>query len=82
MPGIERSCPQCAAISPSFFIPWPLQGLSATLPARSLTQLRFCQYLNVVHHAVQVPLGVALDALAGVGCETAVGQLRRLVLRG
>ena len=56
--------------------------LSTTLPTRSLTQRRLCQFLDVVHHAVKVPLGVDLDALAGAGCETAVGYLEELVLRG
>ena len=64
-----------------FFIPCPLQGLSATLSARSLPQLRLCQFFDVVHYAIKVPLGVDLNALSGVGCETNVGHFEGLVLR-
>ena len=72
----------CRNFAAFFFIPWPLQGLGTTLPTRSLTQRRLCQFLDVVHHAVKVPLGVDLDAPAGVGCETDVDHLAGLVFRG
>ena len=72
----------CRNFAAFFFIPWPLQGLNVTLPACSLPQRRLCQVLNVVHHTVQIPLGVDLDARAGVGYETAVGHLEGLILWG
>ena len=66
----------------AFFIPWLVQGLGVTLPTSSLAQIRLRQFLDVVHHAVQAPLHVDLDALAGVGYATAVGHLEGLVLKG
>ena len=59
-----HSVPHFAAF---FFIPWPLQGLSAALAVGSLSQLFLCQFLDVVHHAVKVPLRVDLDSLARDG---------------
>ena len=45
----------------TFFIAWLLQGFSTTLPARSLTQRRLCQFLDVVHDAVPLRSLLALE---------------------